>query len=113
MSDQRRHPRKRPSATLRVTDAMTGRLVGRVGDLSPEGMLLLSDVEFADDALYQFGIELPDALDRTRAIEVGVHEAWTEPAQAPGHWWSGFRFIDLGEAEERTLRDWLARQGDG
>lgn len=107
MIEKRRQPRKRPNVPLQVTDAMSGRVVGQIGNLSLEGMMLLADVAITDDALYQFAFQLPDEHGRLHPVEVGVHELWSEPTQRPGRHWAGFRFIDLGEAEERALRDWL------
>lgn len=107
MIEKRRQPRKRPAAPLRVTDAMTGLVVGHLGNLSLEGMMLLADDATVDDALYQFRFHLPDEHGRLQPIEVGVHELWSEPAHQPGRFWAGFRFIDLGEAEAHVLRKWL------
>ncbi|MBO9664315.1 PilZ domain-containing protein [Dokdonella sp.] len=107
MIEKRRVPRKRPTMPLQVTDAMSGSVVGQLGNLSLEGMMLLTDIAVVDDALYQFSFQLPDQHGRLQPIEVGVHEIWNEPTQRPGRYWAGFRFIDLGEAEERVLREWL------
>ncbi|WP_300615553.1 PilZ domain-containing protein [Dokdonella sp.] len=107
MIDKRRLLRKRPDVPLRVTDAMTGRVIGQIGNLSLDGLMLLSDVEIVADALYQFAFDLPDEYGRPRPVEVGVHESWTDATQTPGRWWAGFRFIDIGEADERILRSWL------
>lgn len=109
MIEKRRLPRKRPAAPLQVTDAMTGRVVGHVGNLSLEGMMLLADVEIENDALYQFFFHLPDEHGRLQPIEVGAQELWSEQAHQPGRFWTGFRFIDLGEAEAHVLRKWLGR----
>lgn len=105
--EKRRLPRKRPDVALQVTDAMTGEVVGRLGNLSLEGMMLLASVPIADDALYQFVFHLPDSHGQLRPIEVGAHELWTEPATVRGQSWVGFRFIDIGADDTRTLREWL------
>lgn len=109
MIEKRRLPRKRPSVPLQVTDAMTGKVVGRLGNLSLEGMMLLADVAIVDDALYQFAFQLPDVHGRLHPLEVGVHELWSEPGSVRDRYWAGFRFIDLGDEDERVLRDWLQR----
>ncbi len=112
MNDLRNQPRKRPHIPIRVSDAMTGRVIGQIGNLSPEGMMLLSDVGIVADGLYQFAFDLPDAHGRPQPLEIGAHESWTDATQTPGHWWAGFRFIELGEAEDRIVRDWLRRNSD-
>jgi hypothetical protein len=108
MIEKRRLPRKRPDVALQVTDAMTGEVVGRLGNLSLEGMMLMASTPIVEDALYQFVFHLPDSHGQLRPIEVGAHELWTEPATVRDQSWVGFRFIDIGADDTRTLRDWLA-----
>lgn len=110
MNEKRRLPRKRPDVNLQVTDTMTGLVVGRLGDASLDGMLLLAHTPIVDDALYQFSFHLPDPHGRLHSVEVGVHETWSEVARIDGQTWAGFRFIDISPEGERALRDWL---GDG
>ena len=50
----RRAPRRKVSDNVLVTDAMTERVVGRIGNLSETGMLLIASAPLNDDALYQF-----------------------------------------------------------
>ena len=107
MNEKRRLPRKRPEAALHVTDTMTGDVVGHIGNLSQEGMLLLAQRPIVDDALYQLSFNLPDVHGRLQPIEVGVHEQWTENANVPGQQWVGFRIIDIAPTDGAVLRDWL------
>lgn len=109
MKEKRRQPRKRPDSPIAVTDTMTGAVIGRLGDASLEGMLLLAQVPIASDALYQVAFHLPDALGRLQPIEVGVHETWSHQTSIGGQSWVGFRFIDVGSDDVRVLREWLAR----
>lgn len=109
MNDPRRRTRrKRPQDTLAVTDSLTGESVGRLGDLSLDGMMLIAEVPIAEDALYQFVFYLPDAAGRLQRIEVGVHEAWSERASSDARHWVGFRFIDLAAESRRQIAQWLA-----
>ena len=40
-------------------------------------------------------------------IDVGVHLLWREAAQAPGHFWAGFRFLTLEKGHRERLRQWI------
>ncbi|MEO5623456.1 MAG: PilZ domain-containing protein [Dokdonella sp.] len=108
MNDKRRLPRKRPNTTLHVVDAMTDAVVGRIGDLSLGGMMLLADRAFRDDALFQFVFHLSDARGIQTPIEVGVRELWNDTASVPGQNWVGFRFIDISVDAIACLNTWLA-----
>jgi hypothetical protein len=112
VNEKRRRTRKRPEMALAVTDAMTGAVVGSIGNLSQEGMLLLAERPIAEDALYQFQFDLPDTQGRPYRFEVGAHELWSEAASSTGRSWVGFRFIDLGPEDARVLAAWLADDAD-
>ncbi|AWV08408.1 pilus assembly protein PilZ [Lysobacter maris] len=93
-------------ANVMVTDSMTDRDVGRIGNLSETGMLLIAHTALVDDALYQFRFSLGQGA--TATIEAGVHLLWQDRASAPGQIWAGFRFITLLDSQLHQLRDWLA-----
>jgi hypothetical protein len=112
MNEKRRLPRKRPSVALHVTDTMTGDVVGHIGNLSLDGLLLLAQWPIIDDALYQLSFHLPDVHGRLHPIEVGAHEQWSAPGTMRGQNWVGFRFVDLGSEDEKVLRDWLVTAED-
>ncbi len=112
MNDKRRLPRKRPDVPLQVTDAMTGDVVGRIGNISRDGMMLLALRPIRDDALYQFCFHLPDPHGRLQPLEVGVHEQWSSSGTLHGQNWVGFRFIDISPEDERVLQEWLVTAGD-
>ena len=107
MIEHRRSPRKPPGVVIQVTNTLTGEIVGRLGNISADGMMLVASRPIAEDALYQLLLHLPDEHGRLHPIEVGVHEQWSEAANVPGQSWVGFRFIDIGPEDAAVLRDWL------
>ncbi|HXS73050.1 MAG TPA: PilZ domain-containing protein [Rhodanobacteraceae bacterium] len=106
-SEQRRASRKPPLAPIEVSDALTGENIGRIGNLSRNGMMLISRRMLNADALYQVRFHLPDREGRMRLLEAGVHEQWSEPAAVPGQHWAGLRIIALSDADETVLAEWL------
>jgi hypothetical protein len=119
MNDHRHTPRKRATQTIEVTDTISERVIGHVGNLSEEGMLLISPRALPPNALFQFSFNLPltpgaDARggaarrNEPQRIEIGVHEQWAEPGGVAGQYWTGFRIIDIGAEDQRRLSQWLA-----
>jgi len=107
MNEQRRAPRKRPNYVVAVTDTITGHSLGQLGNLSSNGMLLISQHRPRSEAVYQVSLPLP-ALDGSMpTIEVGIQEQWHEPAATPGQIWSGFRIIAIGSNDAAQLERWL------
>jgi len=105
--ENRRSRRKRAPDNIEVANSLTGEVVGFVGNLSADGMLLIANRKLPDNALFQFHFALPGAEDAPRRIEIGVHEQWSEPAQTAGQFWSGFRIIDIAPEDRTLLTGWV------
>ena len=110
MAELRRAKRKPPEELIQVVNAMTGAIVGRVGNLSINGRMLIGDAPFREDALFQFVFQLPDGKGNKHALEVGMHEQWAEAANVPGQHWAGFRIIDIAPHDLEILQAWVDRE---
>ncbi len=108
-ANKRRAERKRASGVIQVINAITGETMGRIGNLSSSGLMLISQQALREDALYQLGFQLPHSDGRAHTMEIGVHEQWSEQAAVPGQYWAGFRIIDLSPDDASALQAWLAR----
>ncbi|MCC4597170.1 PilZ domain-containing protein [Xanthomonas campestris pv. phormiicola] len=106
IAEARRSPRRQVPDMVPVLDMMEDAVVGRLGNLSESGMLLLASAPLHEDALYQLRFALPQ-LGRDVQIDVGVHLLWSERAQAPGQAWAGFRFLTISPAQRELLRQWI------
>lgn len=110
MNDERRSaPRKPASIPIEVMDSISGESIGRVGNLSRTGMMLICHRPLRDDALYQLRFQLPDANGPGEEIEAGVHTMWTDQAATNGYQWSGLRIISISGAAAASLDRWLER----
>ena len=109
--ENRRSRRKSKQSGIEVTNALTEEVIGQVGNLSVDGMLLIANREMADDALFQLRFDLPgqDPGVALRTLEIGVHEQWAEPASTPGQFWAGFRIIDIAPDDRVALAAWVER----
>ena len=107
--EYRRVPRRKIAETIQVVDTMTDTVIGRLGNLSETGMLVVTSMPLVDDALYQLRFLLHDTT--STPIEVGVHLLWQDTASASGQTWTGFRFITLLDSQMVQLRQWLDTPG--
>lgn len=109
-NDQRRSERKRVNFTAIVTDVISGRPLGHLGNLSAGGLLLISSQAPRSDALYQVSLTLPEpgARPAPQTIELGIQEQWQAPAASPGQIWAGFRIVAISDADAAHLNAWLA-----
>jgi c-di-GMP-binding flagellar brake protein YcgR len=107
----RRARRRKVSDTVLGTDRMTDSVVGRLGNLSETGMIMIASAPLAEDALYQLRFRLHDPRGREHAFEVGAHLLWLDHASAPGQAWTGFRFIAVAPEQAEELRQWIEAPG--
>jgi hypothetical protein len=107
-TEHRRSHRKRAHQAIQVNNAITGQQIGHVGNLSSDGMLLISNRQMPDDSLFQFSFHLPNGhTAHMHQLEVGVHEQWCETANVPGLFWTGFRIIDISPDDFDVLTGWV------
>lgn len=111
INEFRRARRRKAADTILVTDAMTERVVGHVGNLSESGMLLIANESLVDDALYQLQFTLPDDKGQPETVVVGSHLLWMDRASAPGQAWIGLRFIAVAAPSLAALQRWISAPG--
>lgn len=104
--EYRRSRRRQMQETVSVVDAMTGLTVGRIGNLSAHGMLLIANNRLVDDALYQVRFRLRQSDGNELACELGVHVLWSDENDPNGMVWTGLRFLAVPEAQAEAIRVW-------
>lgn len=110
MNEYRRTRRRSVAHTISVRDAMTEEEVGRIGNLSESGLLLIGTSPMTEDALYQLRFTL-GVGEVQRTLEIGAHQLWSDSASTPGQYWIGFRFIDIAPEAVAHVRSWIDAPG--
>lgn len=103
----RRSVRKRATDAIMVTNAMTGETLGRIGNLSVDGMMLITPQPLPEGCLYQLQFLLTDAQKQRRRMEIGVQCLWTDAASTERTFWTGCRIIDIAPSEQEILDEWV------
>lgn len=106
--EQRRAQRKRVNFTAVVTDVITGKPMGFLGNLSAGGMLLICQQPPRPEALYQLQLPLHGLGPQPHHVEVGVQAQWHEHAATPGQIWAGFRIVAITKDDAAVIERWLA-----
>ena len=106
-----RRAKRRKVGNIDVLDTMTGMLIGKLSNLSETGMLLILGEPITSDALFQLRFTLNDEAGKSRQVEIGAHELWSDEAAAPGQVWTGFRFIDVAPEDVAFIREWVDAPG--
>ena len=104
---QRRSQRLPVNANIAVIDTLRDKIVGHIGNISGEGLMLVSPCEIREDSLHQYHFVLRDRHGSPQRMDLGVHQQWTEAANMPGHFWVGFSIIDISADNQRKLDQWI------
>ncbi|PNS08394.1 PilZ domain-containing protein [Solilutibacter silvestris] len=111
MSVENRYTARRDvHATIPVVDALTGAIVGRVGNLCATGLQIVRGGGTAagglhTGALYQWTFALPGELGGGQ-IECGVEVMWSGRDTAQGRDLVGARFILIDPATMEQIAAW-------
>lgn len=104
---ERRERRRNPGHSVLVVNTLTGATVGRIGNLSVGGLMLISTEALVESGIYQVQFQLAAPTIGTQSIELGFQCLWSAPASTPNTFWSGCQTIDLSPESERMIRTWV------
>ena len=105
MKEQRKSPRKIANEVLEVSDQITGAQIGRVVNISAEGLMLLSQEPIVIGSVYQLDLVLPGSSNETHKVSFGAEAVWTLEATQPESFWTGFRIIDISNEDVLLIHD--------
>ena len=114
MPEKRGVPRTTADSTVLAFDLNNGRQLGRVANLSPEGMMLICPQPVEKHLVLQLELMLETPLRGHRGLECGVESLWHSEAGESGRYWVGFRIIDISpeaaEIIDAQIESWLAEK---
>ncbi len=109
MRDKRRHQRPKSPHRINVLSANDDRIIGRLVDITPGGLMFLTEDEYPDSAVLQLRLPLPRMANGKTAIEVEGPVVWTREDDNPRFHRVGVRFDHLGAEEAYIIETVLQR----
>jgi hypothetical protein len=95
---------------LKVAERNTDRLVGRLVDVTTEGMMLISSEPIEMNRVFQLTLDLPEEMDGgPREVGLEARSLWTKKDANPDFLLSGFEFVTVAPEDLLTITD-LIRQ---
>lgn len=93
MSSQRRIQRHQLPYYLKVFNRHDDRLLGFIGNLSEDGLMLISPYPMMVDARFEMRLKVPCQAGQVRCIDLAATCQWSQEDVTPGSFDSGFRLI--------------------
>jgi len=109
MLRQRNRPRKNTPHTVKVLDAENNQLLGRVVDVTADGMMIVSKQQLEAGRALTLRVILPRMVDGKMEITVQAEVIWTNQDTNPSFFKAGIRFLNLPGNDGFLLEDVLHR----
>ena len=105
MEDYRHRPRKNTPHLVKVLMADSGRMVGRVVDITADGMMLVTKDNIVVGKTYEFRIILPVMVHHRTDVTLEAKAIYINSDGNPNYRKCGFKFINLPGEEGFLLED--------
>jgi hypothetical protein len=105
--DERRQRRSRVTSYLRICYKDNGHELGRVVDISPEGMGLCGVEPIQTDRTLTCSLTLPAASRATGEVVFDAEVIWCRKAKNPGLYHTGIKIKDLPTEKIELIEDFL------
>ena len=111
MTVQRKESRKKLMAFTPVYELLHKTLLGYVGDLTLQGVMVIGEKSIEVDKHLTLGIEFPESLPEILAMRVVIpaRTAWCKPDDSPQYFNIGLEFIEVSPENAREIEAILER----
>jgi len=96
-SNKRIQKREKLLFYLRVYSAADRKYVGRVVDMSAQGLMLIVDDDVRDGMALDICVELPDDLSDSNEFKLSVRCKWCKPDINKDYYVAGFEIVSMEE----------------
>jgi hypothetical protein len=111
--NRRAQRRRTLTGVVNVVNQFDEVVLGRLVNITTEGLMLVSPTALATDTLYQTLLALPEELNGVRQIELGMDCLWTSPTHPDADmYWSGCHIIDISQEMMAHLLVLIEEFGD-
>jgi len=94
MDERRKHKRRHTIFYIRVFDEKTGKMAGRLVDITTKGMMLVNEEPITPHSMYRLILPLPEEIRGIGEIVLNAKSVWCEPDINDNFYDAGFEFIE-------------------
>jgi hypothetical protein len=105
MFDQRLRHRVIPDPAPSAFDRATQKPLGQIGNISRDGVLLMTEHEPDMHQLMELRVELPREMSGRSSVEFNAEVMWAEPLANTGYLGCGLAFRRIEEDELEILEE--------
>ena len=106
---QRIRPRKNTPHNVKIIDAESNKVLGRVVDITADGLMMVGGEHVDPGRVFNLRIVLPSMTDGKHDITVQAEAVWSKPDTNPSFFQTGFQFQNLPGNDGFLLEDVMHR----
>ncbi|MBE9521361.1 MAG: PilZ domain-containing protein [Proteobacteria bacterium] len=103
MKEKRKHKRVNLIYYLEIYDNRTDKHLGHLVDITPEGLMMISEKEMEAGAEFHLRMLLPETAYGKKAISFKANSCWVKKDMNPAFFASGYQIVDIGPVESKTI----------
>jgi len=103
LAEKREAERKVLTYYLKIYNKNNDELLGRLGDISRKGFLLISDNKLPVEEKYDLKLELPDTFPDADHLEFQAKSVWSKQDVNPDFFAAGFRFTRISPGSKKII----------
>jgi c-di-GMP-binding flagellar brake protein YcgR len=105
MAEKRKLKRRQLIYYLQVLDRRTGLLVGRLADITTEGLMLISPDPIEENKEIELRMVLPAEIQGDKAVVFDAQSVWCRKDVNPDLYVTGFRFLKVAARDFKIIDD--------
>jgi hypothetical protein len=109
MQENRALKRRALTYQLEVLDVESGDVLGRLVDLTAEGILLVGPRAVGASARHLVRMALPEEIFGKNHVDFAVEAVWSRPDVSPSHFLSGYRIVEAPAEDLERIVCLIAR----
>ena len=104
MKEKRKITRRFLLYYMRVYDASSRKQIGNLVDITPRGIMVVSERPLPEGQTSRLRMELTEEVSEKPFMEFNALSKWCEPDVAPGNYNTGFEILDLEKEDARIIK---------
>ena len=105
MEEKRRAKRRHLIYYLKVYDRSNDTLIGQVGDITTEGLMLVTEGPMASNLFFQLRLLLPDEIEGKHEISFDAKTMWCKKDINPKFFNVGLKLINIEAKHLEIIRN--------
>lgn len=103
IGEKRKLERCPVTEVLEVFDVHSERQLGRLVDITHEGLMITSQTPIMVNRIFQLLIPLPVPMEGCNEIRLGVESLWTRESADGTRYWTGFHVICISDQDRACI----------